>query len=206
MDETFQNIEHIIFDLGGVLIDWDPRYLYRKIYQDHSAMESFLGNICTPDWNEKQDEGREIVEATRQLTLIHPEYTSQIEAFYGRWSEMLDGSITETENLLYDLHKESNYKLVALTNWSAETFPIAQERFKFLEFFEDIIVSGIEKCKKPDPRIYQILVERTGLVPQNSLFIDDSKRNIMAAEALGFQVYHFTDPARDVEILREKIA
>ena len=125
--------------------------------------------------------------------------------FYGRWTEMLNGSIAVTEKFLRDLHQQKSHKLVALTNWSAETFPIAQYQFGFLGLFEEIVVSGIEKCKKPDPKIYQILIDRTGLIPERSLFIDDSARNIKAAETMGFQVYHFTEPESDVELLRNQI-
>ena len=194
------DIHAVVFDLGGVLIDWDPRHLYRKVFDDEKVMEEFLGNICTPDWNEQQDAGRPVAVATKERISKFPEYRTEIEAFYGRWEEMLGGPVKSTLDLLHEVKKEGKWGLYALTNWSAETFPIARARYSFLDLFEDIIVSGEVKCKKPDPKIYQILVERTGVDPENSLFIDDSERNIMAARNLGFQTIHFDSPDRVKEI------
>ena len=184
-------IDHIIFDLGGVLIDWNPRYLYRKIFSDEEDMEHFLRTVCTSDWNEQQDAGVSLEQATQERIKMFPEFEDEIKIFYGRWAEMVGGPILPSVQLLDRIRESNKFSLNALTNWSAETFPYALENFDFLHHFEDIIVSGEEKCKKPDHRIYQILIERTGIEPAHALFIDDSLRNINAAKQLGFQTVHF---------------
>ena len=188
------NIETIIFDLGGVLIDWNPRHLFRKIFDDQKEMEHFRSEICTPDWNEQQDAGRSLAEATSILVEQFPEYSNQIKAFYGRWEEMLGGPIEDTVELLEQLKTRNNHRIYALTNWSAETFPIALERYDFLQLFEGILVSGEEKLKKPDPRIYQLILERYDINPEKALFIDDSLRNVKAAAEMGIHTIHFQSP------------
>jgi 2-haloacid dehalogenase len=184
-------ISTIIFDLGGVLIDWNPAYLYRKIFATEEEVTHFLTNICTPDWNEEQDAGRSLQLATDILVQKHPEYESAIRAFYGRWEEMLGGPIQGTVDLLTQFHQEKRYRLYALTNWSSETFPIAQARYDFLQLFEGILVSGEEGIKKPDAKIYQLILDRYQLKAEKSIFIDDNLRNIVAAEALGINTIHF---------------
>ena len=185
--------KYIIFDLGGVLIDWDPRHLYRRIFTDEHEMESFLSQVCTPDWNEKQDAGRSLAEATSHLIGQFPEYSLEISMYYGRWEEMLNGPIEETVAILQKCLADSQLKVFALTNWSAETFPIAMARFDFLHLFHGIVVSGHEGMKKPDPDFYQLLFERFDIDPGASVFIDDSLRNIQAARALGMLGIHFLD-------------
>ena len=187
-------IKTIIFDLGGVLIDWNPKRLFRKIFETEQEIDDFLANVCTMDWNEQQDAGRSLEEATNILLERFPDYEVQIKAYYGRWSEMLGGAIEGTVAILENLKNNGEYQLLALTNWSAETFPIAQERFDFLNYFEDILVSGEVKLKKPDPRIYRMLLENHQLEASSSVFIDDSARNIAAATALGIQSIHFQSP------------
>ena len=184
-------IKNIVFDLGGVLIDWNPKYVYRKIFDSEEKVDWFLENICTFDWNEQQDRGKLIEESTNELIAKHPEYESEIKAYYDKWADMLGGPISRTVDLLTQIKNDKKYNLYALTNWSAETFPVALERYSFLQYFEDIIVSGTEKCKKPDVRIYKILIDRTNIIPSESIFIDDSARNIAAAKILGFQTFHF---------------
>jgi 2-haloacid dehalogenase len=186
-----KHIDHIVFDLGGVLIDWNPRYLYKKLFSNETDMEHFLDTVCTSDWNEQQDAGVSLEQATQERISKFPEFEDKIIAFYGRWQEMLGGPILPTVKLMDRIRAANKHSLTALTNWSAETFPYALENYDFLHHFEDIIVSGVEKCKKPDPRIYQILIDRTGIEPMHSLFIDDSLRNINAAQKLGFQTIHF---------------
>lgn len=183
--------KQLIFDLGGVLIDWDPRYLYRKLIGDESEIENFLSEVCTPAWNVKQDAGRSLSEATAERVALFPEQQSLIEAFYDRWEEMLGGEIGETVDILREL-KTNGEKLYALTNWSGETFPIAMKRFDFLRWFEGTLVSGDEKLAKPDPAIFHLLLKRYNLLAQNCLFIDDSKTNIEAATRIGFDTHHFT--------------
>lgn len=185
------NTNTIIFDLGGVLIDWDPRYMYTTLFRSEEAMEHFLQHVCTSDWNEEQDGGRPIAEANAVLIARFPQYKSEVEAFYGRWTEMLGGPIEDTVSILQQLHKKQTHKLVALTNWSAETWPEATARYDFLQLFEGILVSGHEKLKKPDPTIYQLLLDRYHLEADSSVFIDDNKRNIDAANRLGIQTIHF---------------
>lgn len=195
-----QTINTVVFDLGGVLIDWDPRYLYRKIFTDEHDMEYFLSEICTPDWNEQQDAGRLLKEATSDLANRYPQFRLEIEAYYGRWEEMLGGAIKPAVNLLQETAAMKHLRVFALTNWSSETFPIAIERYTFLSLFEDIIVSGEEKVKKPDRKIFEILIGRTGLSPARTLFIDDSARNVRAAEKMGFRVIQFTSPKTTEQI------
>ena len=142
-------IQTIIFDLGGVLIDWNPEYVYLKEFNgDRIKMKWFFENICTSSWNEQQDGGKLMKEATKERVKLFPEYKKLIEMFYGRWKEMLKDEISGTVKIIQDL-KKNNYRLIALTNWSVETFPIAIKKYKFLELFEGIVVSGEIKMLKP---------------------------------------------------------
>lgn len=187
-------IDTVIFDLGGVLIDWNPRYLYRKIFDDPQEMENFLANICTSDWNEEQDAGRSLAEATQILVDQFPERGEEIKAFYGRWVEMLNGPIQGTVDIFRQIKEQNNHRLYALTNWSAETFPHAIERYEFLQWFEGILVSGVEKMKKPDPKIYQLILSRYDIDPYRSIFIDDNAKNVKAAKDEGIHAIHFQTP------------
>jgi len=198
-----EKVTTIIFDLGGVLINWDPKVLYRKIFETEAEVTTFLREVATMDWNEQQDGGRSLSDATALLISQYPQWTSEIEAYYTRWEEMLVGPIDGTVEILRQLKTEGNYRLLALTNWSAETFPIAQKRYDFLEWFEGILVSGQEKLKKPDPAIYQLILKRYKLKSEESIFIDDNLRNIEAARALGIQSIHFATPNRLIEQLSE---
>jgi len=181
----------LVFDLGGVLIDWNPRYLYRKMFDDEGDIDIFLSEVCNPEWNVKQDAGRTLAEATAERVALFPDKKSLIEAFYDRWEEMLGGEIGETVDILREL-KSKDETLYALTNWSGETFPIALQRFDFLHWFEGTLVSGDEKLAKPDPAIFHLLLNRYNLQAQDCLFIDDSKINIEAASRIGFETHHFT--------------
>jgi 2-haloacid dehalogenase len=189
-----EKIETIIFDLGGVLIDWNPRYLYRKILKDEDQVTWFLENICTSEWNDQQDAGRSFEEATRDLILKHPEWEEPIRAWYGRWQETITGSITGTVEILKQIKKSNGYRLYALTNWSAETFPWALDNFEFLHWFEGILVSGQEKTRKPFPEFYQLLFDRYAIDPSRALFIDDNMKNIEGARAIGLPSVHFQSP------------
>jgi 2-haloacid dehalogenase len=181
----------LVFDLGGVLIDWDPRYLYRKMFDDEDDIDIFLSEVCNSEWNVKQDAGRALAEATAERVALFPEKKPLIEAFYDRWEEMLGGEIGETVDILREL-KAKDETLYALTNWSGETFPIALQRFDFLHWFEGTLVSGDEKLAKPDPAIFHLLLNRYDLQAQDCLFIDDSKINIEVASRIGFETHHFT--------------
>jgi 2-haloacid dehalogenase len=185
-----KNIETVIFDLGGVLIDWNPKYLYNQIFDREAEMNHFFENICTSDWNEEQDAGRSLREGTEYLVKKFPEHEENIRAFYGRWVEMLKGPIQETVDIFKEI-KERGLRTYALTNWSDETFSIALEKFDFLNWFDGIVVSGREKTRKPFPEIYKILFDRFDVNPANAVFIDDNLRNIKAAEELNLNVIHF---------------
>ena len=180
-----------IFDLGGVLIDWDPRYLYRQIIDKEDEIDIFLSEICSPEWNMQQDAGRSLADATAERIALFPGEKTLIEAYYGRWEEMLGGDMGETVEILREL-KAQGERLYALTNWSSETFPIALERFEFLQWFEKTLVSGIEKLVKPNPAIFHLLLNRYDLQARECFFIDDSKINIEAATRIGFETHHFT--------------
>ena len=181
----------IIFDLGGVLINWNPKNLFRKIFDDEAKMDWFLSNICDMHWNEQQDAGRPLIEGTISKIKEHPEHAEEIKAYYERWTEMLGVPIKETVSILKQLKASGNYNLYALTNWSAETFPIAIERYDFLQWFEGIVVSGTEKMKKPDPDFYQLILDRYNIDASLSLFIDDNQRNVEAANAHGIESIHY---------------
>jgi 2-haloacid dehalogenase len=182
----------IIFDLGNVLIDWNPSYLFTKLIEDDKKRKYFLENICTSDWNEEQDAGRPIKEATETLVAEHPEWKELIEAYYGQWEEMLGGAIHDTVDIFHELKQKNQYKFYALTNWSAELFPIALDRYEFLHWFDGRVVSGEEKLRKPFPEFYQILLNRYKINPAESILIDDNFRNIQGGEAVGIPGIHFT--------------
>lgn len=184
----------VVFDLGGVLLDWNPRYLYRKLLADEAAVEEFLARVCTQSWNEQQDGGRAIAEATAALVAEHPDRADLIRCYYERWEEMLLGPVAETVALLEELDVRG-VPLYALTNFSAETFPIARRRFAFLSRFRAIVVSGQERLLKPDPRFYRLLCDRHAVDPTEAVFIDDSPPNVEAARALGMTAIHFRGAA-----------
>lgn len=194
-------ITTIIFDLGAVLIDWNPRYMYRTIFSDETEMEKFLTEITTSDWNEEQDAGRPLHEGTETLVRQFPEHAELIRAFYGRWDEMLGEAFHDTVEIFKKLKESSRYKIYALTNWSAETFPVAVARFEFLNWFDGIVVSGEEKMRKPTPEFYHILLDRYDVEPKEALFIDDNYRNILAAEKIGINCIHFKSAKQlDIEL------
>ncbi len=186
-------MKDIIFDLGGVLIDWNPRYLYKKIFSTETEMEWFLGNVCTPQWNTQQDAGRPFNEGIKLLEEKFPEYAFAINFYWTRWEEMLGGAIEGTVDILREL-KGRHRHLYALSNWSDETFPIAQKNYEFLKWFDGIVISGEEKLVKPDPRIFTRLLERYHLRAPGCIFIDDNQANISKAADLGFETILFTSP------------
>ncbi len=194
-------ITTIIFDLGAVLIDWNPHYMYRTIFSDEEEMKNFLATVTTSDWNEEQDAGRSLQEGTEILIKQFPEHEENIRAFYSRWEEMLGDAFWDTVEIFKELKESNKYKIYALTNWSAETFPVALARYDFLNWFDGIVVSGAEKMRKPAPEFYQILLDRHQVEPEEALFIDDNYRNILAAEKLGIKSIHFTSAGE----LREEL-
>lgn len=197
-------ITTIIFDLGGVLIDWNPRYVYRSIFDSEEKIDWFFENICTGEWNEHQDAGRSLQEATEELVGKYPEYENEVRAYYDRWEEMLGGPINETVEILRSLKEANKYKLYALTNWSAETFPVALQRYDFLQWFDGIVMSGEEKTRKPFPEIYQLLLNRFNVNPSEVIFIDDSLRNVKGAEAVGIDGIHFQSPQQLLYELKQQ--
>lgn len=196
-----QQLKTIIFDLGGVLIDYNPRYLFQKIFATEEEITWFLNNVCTSEWNDHQDAGRPFAVAIDERIAEFPDHEYAIRAWFHRWPETILGPIHGTVDLLQSIRDQKQYRLYALTNWSAETFPWAKETFDFLHWFEGIVVSGEEKTLKPKAEFYQILFDRYQVDPQTSLFIDDNIKNVMAARALGIDTIHFKNPAQ----LREEL-
>jgi 2-haloacid dehalogenase len=184
----------VVFDLGGVLLQWNPRFLYRKLFPgDEQAMENFLATVCTQEWNERQDAGRPFAAAIGELVAKHADKAHLIEAFRTRFDEMIPAAIDGTVEILLELSR-AGVPLYALTNFSAETFPAQRDRFAFLSAFDGIVVSGEEGVIKPDPRIFRILLERYAVVPAHAVFVDDNAANAAAATALGMHGIHFRSP------------
>ncbi|MEM7671027.1 MAG: HAD family phosphatase [Pseudomonadota bacterium] len=184
----------VIFDVGRVLIEWDPRALYRKLLPDEPAVDDFLTRICPPDWNAAQDLGRSWDEAVTLQIRRFPEHAELISAWRDRWMETVPGAIWETVELLEQL-VDAGVAVYGLTNFSQEKWPETVDRFPFLRRFRDVVVSGEVGLVKPDPRIFNLLIERNSLIAGTSLFIDDSAQNISAAAALGFETHHFRNAA-----------
>ena len=184
----------VVYDLGGVLIDWNPRHLYRKLIEDETTMEWFLAEVCHTAWNEEQDRGRSFAAAIEEAAARHPEYRPLIEAYFERWAEMMAGEIEGAVAILEEL-RTSGHELHALTNWSAETFPHARERFAFLDWFESILVSADVGLIKPDPAIFRLLLQRIGRTPAECIYIDDNPKNVASAAALGLDAIAFQGAA-----------
>jgi len=199
-----KSIDTIIFDLGGVLIDWNPSYVFHDTYfETQEQRKFFFENVCTSDWNENQDAGYPIANATAEKLAEFPEWEKPIRDFYGRWEEMLGDAIPETVEIFNELKQNPGLKLYALTNWSAETFPIALDRFEFLHRFDGRLVSGEEKTRKPFPDFYKKLFDRFAINPAKAVFIDDNLRNVHAAEGLGVKGIYFKNPAQLREDLKK---
>ena len=197
-------IENIIFDLGGVLIDYNPEYLYSTIFKDNpKKMEWFLKNVCTSQWNMEQDAGRTIDEANNINIEKFPRYEKEIIAFYDQWSIMCKGPIIGTLDIFEAIKKTKKYNYYALTNFSAETWPIATELFPFLNTFNGLVVSGKVKLRKPFEQIYYHILEKFSLDPKTTVFIDDSLPNIETANNLGIHGIHFKSPQQLAEELKK---
>src|SRR5450755_3931183 len=197
-------IDTIIFDLGGVLLDWNPLYVYDDNYfESIEKRDYFFSTICTGDWNEEQDAGNPISDATQELVKKFPEWEQPIRDFYGRWTEMLRGPIAETVEILRKLKQSGKYKLYALTNWQAELFQIALVRHSFLYWFDGRLVSGVEKMRKPFPEFYHLLLTRYNIDAAKAIFIDDNLRNVAAGQSAGIGSIHFQSPAQLAEALKE---
>ena len=185
----------VVFDLGGVLVDWDPRHLYRQLIEDEAEMEWFLAEVCTLEWHRHHDIGRPLAEGVAELVALHPEHRDLIQAWEQRFAEMFVGDLPDTVAVLADVVALGD-PVYALTNWSADGWPAAMDRFDFLAWFDDIVVSGLEQVTKPDRAIYDLLVERNGLDRERTVFIDDWDRNVEGARAAGLQALQFTTAAR----------
>ena len=193
----------IIFDLGGVLVDWNPEYVYLNEFDgNRKKMNWFFDNICTSDWNEEQDGGKLIKTATKERIKLFPEHKKLIKMYYGRWDEMLKGEIIESVNILKKL-KSKNYKLIALTNWSFETFPVAIRRFEFLKLFDGIVVSGKIKMLKPFKDIYNYTINKYKLSPSECVFIDDRVSNVQGAINCGIKGIHFQSSKQLIRELKK---
>ena len=201
-------INTLVFDFGGVLIDWNPAYVYLKEFRgNQEEMSHFLNTICSWEWNENQDAGYSLQKAIEERVAMYPEHERLIRMYYGRWEDMLGYEHTDTVALLKTFKDHNKYRLIGLTNWSHETFPVALERFAFLSWFEGIVLSGTEKMKKPDANIYTLTLDRYKIIPENAVFIDDKLENVHAAAQLGMHGIHFTSAAklkRDLESLGVK--
>lgn len=196
-------INTIVFDLGGVLIDWNPDYVYRNIFPSEEEKRWFFDNVCTSDWNEEQDAGRPLQVATEELVKQFPDHEENIRRYYGQWIDMLGGPILGTVDILRKLKDETPHKLYALTNWSAETFPVALDRYEFLHWFHGRVVSGEEKTRKPYRIIYETLINRFGIDPHTAIYVDDNQRNLVPAKELGFHTIHFRSAEQFERELRQ---
>lgn len=182
-------IKNIIFDFGGVVMDWDPRYYFKTYFNDDEKMEFFLKNIAVDEWNIEQDRGRTLKDGTEILVKQHPKWEKEIRAYYDNWTTMLKSDIPKNVEVLRKL--EGKFHLYGLTNWSEETFPFALENYDFFKIFEGkIVVSGTEKLIKPDKEIFEVLLSRYDLKAEESVFIDDNAKNIATAKSLGFITIH----------------
>ena len=186
----------MIFDIGGVLVDWNPRHLYRALFDgDEAATEHFLVHVCSHDWNLMQDAGRPFAEGVAELTARFPEYTELITAYDTRWEEMVAGVIDGTVAILRELDARGT-PLYCLTNFSTEKLPLCLSRFDFFGAFDGIVVSGEIGMVKPDRAIYDHLVETYGLTPAQCLFIDDNQANVAGARAAGWQAIRYESSER----------
>lgn len=200
MPQKNQHPYIVIFDLGGVLVDWSPYYLLRDYFASDGEVAEFLKRIDHDRWNHRHDQGRSLKEGVNELIEKFPEYREALSAYHDRWPAMLKGTFTGTENLLYKMN-DHGVELYALTNWCHETFHFAKERFQFLDCFDDIVVSGVEGVAKPDASIYEILLDRNHLQASQCLFIDDKLENIETGRSLGLRCVHY----QNTEQLRSEL-
>lgn len=183
-------IKNIIFDFGGVLLDWNPRYLYKSYFNNDEEIEHFLADICNGEWNIRQDAGRPFAEAVKELQAKFPEYAEAIQMYDDDWEKMLKCELPGSIDLLKEL-KSMGYGIYGLTNWSAEKIGYAFANYSFFSLFDGIVVSGVEKVVKPDRKIYEILLERYSLKPGECVFIDDNQDNVDMAKVLGINAIRF---------------
>jgi 2-haloacid dehalogenase len=200
--ERNATITAVIFDIGGVLLDWNPRYLYRELFDDEDEMERFLTEVCTMEWHEANDRGTPFEVTCAQLAAQHPEHAEHIWAWGTRTEDMIGGPIDGTVDVLREL-KDRGVPLYALTNMEATTYPVRRERFDFLQWFDGTVVSSAEGVIKPDPRLFRVLLDRYDLAAATTLFVDDNPRNVEAARALGMPALRFESPEGLREVLED---
>jgi 2-haloacid dehalogenase len=189
-------VKGVVFDLGGVVIDWNPLYLYRKIFAgDEDKARDFLANVCTPAWNEQQDAGRDLVQATAERLALFPEWAAEIRAYYGRWIEMIAGPVPGTADLMAEI-KDAGLRLFALSNWHSETFSRVRHKFRELDLFEHIVISGEYGCIKPQGCFYRVALDCFGVPAENLVFVDDSPRNVEGAAEAGLAALVFTNASQ----------
>ena len=185
-------IKNIIFDFGGVLLDWNPHYLYDPYFGDVEKAEWFLTNICTYPWNAQHDAGKPVAEGTTELIAQYSEWEKEIRMYYSEFEKMLSGQIADMEEYIKEL-KGRGFRIYGLSNWSVETFAMIRPKYPILDLMEDMVISGKEKVMKPDAKIYQIAISRFGVKPEESVFIDDNVNNIIGCEAAGIHGIVFKD-------------
>jgi 2-haloacid dehalogenase len=194
-------IHAIIFDFGNVLVDWNPRYVFRRFFpEDEPGVEAFLKEINFTEWNAQQDRGRPFDEGIAILSQEFPHRAHMIQAYHDHWQDSLGEAISGSIEILYRL-KENGHRLFGLSNWSAQTFPIALSKFDFFSLLDDMVVSGFVGVAKPDPAIYNLLLEKIGRPADECLLIDDALPNIEQAATMGFKTIHFSSPG----ILRQTL-
>jgi 2-haloacid dehalogenase len=197
------HIKAIIFDFGNVLLEWNPRNVYQRFFPDDpEGMEHFLKEVNFADWNVEQDKGRPFAEGVAILSRQFPHHSHLIQAYHDHWVDSVGGSIAGTVRVLKQL-KQAGYSLYGLSNWSAETFPYARRKYDFFDLLDDIVISGEVGYVKPEPEIYQIMLEKIGRPAHECLFIDDSLTNISRAQKMGIETIHFQSPEQLERDLRE---
>lgn len=193
-------IKNIVFDFGGVLVDWNPHYLYDGYFGSREKADWFLANICTMDWNVQMDGGKPFAQGIAELSAVHPQWSREIQMYFNRWMDMMGEEIPHMRELIQDL-KRRGYRIFGLTNWSAETFCQVRHKYGIFDLLEGMTVSGEEHVTKPDQAIYRRLLDRFSLTPGECLFIDDNDANVAGAIQAGMAAVRFTDPATLKEYL-----
>ena len=193
-------IKTIIFDFGGVLVDWDPHRMLDAYFGSREKADWFIANICTGEWNAQMDAGKPFAQGIAELSAEYPEWSTEIQAYFDRWIEMIGGEIPGMLEIMKDL-KRKGYKMYGLTNWSAETFCQVRHKFEVFDQLDGMLVSGEEKMLKPDPAFFQLLVDRFNLNPAECLFIDDNQPNVDGARRFGLNAIRF----KDADTLRKEL-
>jgi 2-haloacid dehalogenase len=188
-------VSSVVFDIGGVLLEWDPRHVYRDVFDDEAEMERFLADVCSREWHEDNDRGVRYAESCAALAARFPQYASQIHMWAQRTEDMIVGTIDGTVEIVAEL-QAAGVPCYGLTNMEAETYPVRYERYAFLRSLDGTVVSAQEGVIKPDPEIFRRLFERFALVPEETVFVDDAEPNVVAARELGMQAVRFTSPAQ----------